>query len=163
MAYETRGQAIPQLLVYRYSLRPFWNMYMTAACFVDEAFNGKKKNFWPRDHSPQVPDCQDSWIIRRQIKGILLYILEIGVRRVGLDAVVLWWACVNVVMIKYWEFPDQLSNCQLSEVPSPSEVVWHLTPQRGRHLNTVHSTRREQYFRVFKFHVETLNFSWICI
>jgi hypothetical protein len=50
----------------------------------------------------------------------LLYILEIRVWRVGLDAVVLWWACVNVVMIKYWEFPDHLSNWQLSEVPSPS-------------------------------------------
>ena len=50
---------IPQQLVYRYSLRPFWNMYMTAACFVDEAFSGKKKNFWSRDYSPQVPDYQD--------------------------------------------------------------------------------------------------------
>ena len=94
-------------------------MYMTAACFVCEVFSGKKKNFWSRDNSPQVPDYQDFWIIRCQIKGILLYILEIWVRRVGLDAVVLWWACVNVVMIKYWEFPEQLSNCQLSEVLSP--------------------------------------------
>jgi len=80
-------------------------MYMAAASFVEGAFSGKKKNFLSRDHSPQVPDCHDFWIIWCQIKGILLYILEIWGRRVGLDAVVLRWACVNVVMIKYWEFP----------------------------------------------------------
>jgi hypothetical protein len=34
-------------------------MYITAASFVDEAFSGKKKNFWSRDHSPQVLDYQD--------------------------------------------------------------------------------------------------------
>jgi hypothetical protein len=59
MALETRGQAIPQQLMYRYSLRPFWNMYMMAACFVDEACSVKKKNFWSRDHSPQILDYQD--------------------------------------------------------------------------------------------------------
>jgi len=32
---------------------------MTFACFVDEAFSGKKKNFWSRDYSPQVPDYQN--------------------------------------------------------------------------------------------------------
>jgi hypothetical protein len=33
-------------------------MYMTAACFADEAFSGKIKNFWCWDHSHQVPGYQ---------------------------------------------------------------------------------------------------------
>jgi hypothetical protein len=35
-------------------------------------FPGKKQNFQPWDDS-QVPDYQDIRIIKRQIKGILLY------------------------------------------------------------------------------------------
>jgi hypothetical protein len=34
-------------------------MCVAAACFVDEAFSGKKKNFWSMDHSLQIPDYQD--------------------------------------------------------------------------------------------------------
>jgi len=30
-----------------------------SACFIDEAFFGKKQNFWSWGYSPQVPDYQD--------------------------------------------------------------------------------------------------------
>jgi len=35
----------------------------------------KKKNFWSWDYSAQVPDYQDFWINRHQIKRILLYLV----------------------------------------------------------------------------------------
>jgi hypothetical protein len=47
-------------------------MFLRSACFNDETFSGKKQNFWSWDYTPQVLDYQDFWIIRYQIKGILL-------------------------------------------------------------------------------------------
>jgi hypothetical protein len=35
-------------------------------------FYGKKQNFPSWDYSPLVPDCQDSHIIGRRVKGLLL-------------------------------------------------------------------------------------------
>jgi hypothetical protein len=35
------------------------------ACFIEEAlFSDKKPNTWSWDHSPQVPDYRDFWIVR---------------------------------------------------------------------------------------------------
>ena len=49
-------------------------MYQKSACFNHEDFSGKEQNLHSWNYS-QVPDYQDFQIIRRQIKGILLYSL----------------------------------------------------------------------------------------
>ena len=71
--YETQGQEIPQKLMYRYKLRPFWTWPWDLPISLMNDFSGKKQNFWYWDYSPQMPDYQDFWIIRHQIKEILLY------------------------------------------------------------------------------------------
>jgi hypothetical protein len=50
-------------------------MSVRSACFTDEAFYGKKKNFQSWNYPPQVPGYQDFQIIGHQIKGNLLYMV----------------------------------------------------------------------------------------
>jgi hypothetical protein len=49
-------------------------MSLGTACFIDEAFYGKKQNLWSWDYFPQVLDYQDFWIVGLWIEGNLQYI-----------------------------------------------------------------------------------------
>jgi hypothetical protein len=37
-------------------LEALLNWYLRSACFTNEAFSGKKQNFWYLDYYPQLPD-----------------------------------------------------------------------------------------------------------
>jgi hypothetical protein len=64
MEQETRGQEMPEWLMYRHSWKPFLNMSVRFACFMDAAlFCGKEQNTWSWSYS-QVPDYQDFQISR---------------------------------------------------------------------------------------------------
>lgn len=69
---DTRGQEIPQLLIYRSSWKPFLNLSLILACFFDEAFL-----FLKYKTSGIGINLLKWWIIRiselsYQVKGILL-------------------------------------------------------------------------------------------
>jgi hypothetical protein len=54
-------------------LEAFLNMCVRSACFIDEAFSGKKQNFRSWDYLLEGVDYQDFHIIRCQIEEIVLY------------------------------------------------------------------------------------------
>jgi len=63
-------------ITYWHSWKLFWTGLWGSACSTDEAFSGKKQNFWSWDYSPQVLDYQDFQVLGCRIKGILLYIQQ---------------------------------------------------------------------------------------
>jgi hypothetical protein len=57
--YGVGVRRLPQWFMYRHSQRPFFEMSMMCACFIDAAFFFKKKASPPWDSSPQMSYYQD--------------------------------------------------------------------------------------------------------
>jgi len=78
---ETRGQEIPQWLMYRHSRRPFWTCIWVLPLSLIWLFfwggGGKKWKFLSWNYSPQcwIIRISDYKTIRHQITGSLLYML----------------------------------------------------------------------------------------
>jgi hypothetical protein len=72
-------------------LEVFLNMSMRFACFIDDFISGNKQNFRSWDYSPNVPDFQDSRIIRCPIKRNFAVCVQY--------AMVLFWIDIHVTLI----------------------------------------------------------------
>jgi hypothetical protein len=57
-----KGSTHTTIVAVQTLLETFLNTSLKSACFINEAFPGKKKNFLSWDYSPQVPDYEDFWI-----------------------------------------------------------------------------------------------------